>query len=71
VVSASDGYQVVFSWAELFISPVGDSVLIAYARDGAALSPDEGPIALVAGSDTRPARHVKWLQSIEIRTAAP
>lgn len=69
VVSASDGYQVVFSWAELFISPAGDSVLVAYARDGAPLDQGEGPMALVAGTDTRPARHVKWLQSIELKTA--
>lgn len=71
VASASDGYQAVFSWAELLISPVGESVLVAYARDGAPLDQGEGPIALVAAMDTRPARHVKWLRSIELRIAPP
>ena len=33
VASASDGYEVVFSWAELFVSPVGDSVYIVYERN--------------------------------------
>lgn len=28
VAAASDGYEVVFSWAELFISPIGDNVYI-------------------------------------------
>src|SRR5271156_1032021 len=28
VASASDGYEVVFSWAELFISAVGDNVYV-------------------------------------------
>ena len=28
IAGASDGYEVVFSWAELFISPIGDSTLV-------------------------------------------
>ena len=69
VASASDGYEVVFSWAELFISSVGDSVFVVYERDGAPLSDDEGRIALVAVTDLRPARHVKWLRTLVLRTA--
>lgn len=69
VASASDGYEVVFSWAELFISPIGDNVLVVYERDGAALADDEGRIALIVTSDTRPARHVKWLQTLTLRAA--
>jgi DMSO/TMAO reductase YedYZ molybdopterin-dependent catalytic subunit len=67
VAAASDGYEVVFSWAELFISPIGDSVYIVYARDGVPLADDEGRIALIAVTDTRPARHVKWLQTLMLR----
>jgi len=69
VASASDGYQVVFSWAEIFLSPAGDKIVVVYERDGAHLEQAEGPIALVAGGDTSAARHVKWLRSIEFRTA--
>jgi DMSO/TMAO reductase YedYZ molybdopterin-dependent catalytic subunit len=67
LVSASDGYQVVFSWAELFLTPLGDDVIVAYRRDGRPLGDDEGPLALVSGMDTSAARHVKNLQAIELR----
>jgi DMSO/TMAO reductase YedYZ molybdopterin-dependent catalytic subunit len=67
VASASDGYKVVFSWAELFNSPIGDGVLVVYERDGAPLPDEEGRIALVSLKDTRPGpRHVKWLQAVEV-----
>jgi DMSO/TMAO reductase YedYZ molybdopterin-dependent catalytic subunit len=69
VATASDGYEVVFSWAELFVSPIGDSVFLVYERDGAALADDEGGIALIVVTDTRPARHVKWLRSLTLRIA--
>jgi DMSO/TMAO reductase YedYZ molybdopterin-dependent catalytic subunit len=69
LATASDGYEVVFSWAELFVSPIGDSVFVVYERDGAPLPDDEGPIALIVLTDTRPARHVKWLRSLTLRAA--
>jgi DMSO/TMAO reductase YedYZ molybdopterin-dependent catalytic subunit len=69
VATASDGYEVVFSWAELFVSPVGDKVFVVYERDGAQLPDDEGPIALIAITDMRPVRHVKWLRSLTLHAA--
>jgi DMSO/TMAO reductase YedYZ molybdopterin-dependent catalytic subunit len=71
VATASDGYRAVFSWAELYLSPIGDGALVVYERDGVPLSDNEGPLALVSLKDTRPGpRHVKWLRSIELRTLA-
>jgi DMSO/TMAO reductase YedYZ molybdopterin-dependent catalytic subunit len=68
ILTASDGYRAVFSWAELYLTPIGDGVLIVYERDGAALADSEGPLALVSLKDTRPGpRHVKWLRSVEVR----
>ena len=68
IATASDGYRVVFSWAELYLSPIGDGVLVVYERDAAPLDDREGRIALVSLKDTRPGpRHVKWLQSVELR----
>jgi len=68
IATASDGYRAVFSWAELYLSPIGDGVLVVYGRDGAPLADDEGRISLVSLKDTKPGpRHVKWLQSIELR----
>ena len=68
VVTATDGYQAVFSWAELFVSPIGDGALVIFERDGAPLPANEGPFALLSLRDTQPGpRHVKWLDRIEIR----
>ena len=68
VATANDGYQAVFSWAELFLSPIGDGALIVFERDGAPLPESEGPLALVSLRDTQPGpRHVKWLQKVDIR----
>ncbi len=69
VARASDGYEVVFSWAELFVSPVGSNVYVVYERDGAPLAEDEGRIALVVLTDMRPIRHVKWLSALIVRAA--
>jgi hypothetical protein len=57
----------VFSRTELFVSPIGDSALIVYERDGVPLGDDEGRIALTVVADNRPVRHVKWLKSLTLR----
>jgi hypothetical protein len=68
VATARDGYKAVFSWAELYLTPIGDSVYVVYERDGALLLPAEGPLALVSMADRSPGpRHVKWLQAIDVR----
>lgn len=68
IAGASDGYKVVFSWSEIFNSPLGEGVIVFYERDGLPLADDEGRIAMVSAKDIRTGpRHVKWLQSIEVR----
>jgi DMSO/TMAO reductase YedYZ molybdopterin-dependent catalytic subunit len=68
VASASDGYQAVFSWGELFNTAVGRGVLVAYERDGAPLREGEGRFALVSLADERAGpRHVKWLTRVDVR----
>ena len=68
IATATDGYQAVFSWAELFLSPIGDGAIVIFERDGAPLPASEGPFAILSLRDTQPGpRHVKWLQRIEIR----
>ena len=67
VATATDGYKAIFSWSELYLSPVGDGALVIFERDGAPLAPSEGPLALVSLSDTQPGpRHVKWLARVEL-----
>lgn len=68
IATASDDYRVVFSWSELFNSPLGDGVLVLFEKDGAPLGDDEGRIALISTQDTRTGpRHVKWLRTLEVR----
>ena len=68
VATARDGYKAIFSWAELYLSPIGDGAYVVYERDGAPLQAGEGPLALVSLVDTSPgARHVRWLESVELR----
>jgi DMSO/TMAO reductase YedYZ molybdopterin-dependent catalytic subunit len=68
VAIASDGYLAVFSWGELFNTPVGADVIVAFERDGEPLRDGEGRISLVSLSDIRSGvRHVKWLNRIEVK----
>lgn len=68
IATASDGYKVVFSWTEVFNSSLGDGVIVFFEKEGLPLADDEGRIALISTKDTRTGpRHVKWLQSIEVR----
>ena len=68
IASASDGYKVVFSWSEIFNSPVGDGVIVFYESQGKPLGDDVGKIALVSTKDIKTGpRRVKWLKEIEVR----
>jgi DMSO/TMAO reductase YedYZ molybdopterin-dependent catalytic subunit len=71
VATATDGYVTVFSWAELFLSPIGDGAMVVFERDGAPLGANEGPFAIVSLKDTQGGpRHVKWLERLELRRVA-
>jgi len=68
VADARDGYRALFTWVELYLSSLGDGVVLAIARDGKPLAESEGPVALVSLRDERRGpRHVKWLASVEAR----
>jgi cytochrome c551/c552 len=68
IATASDGYKAVFSWNELFNSPLGESVMVFFEKNGQPLGDDEGRIAMISGKDSRTGpRHVKWLQDIEVK----
>ncbi|HTY99905.1 MAG TPA: molybdopterin-dependent oxidoreductase [Rhodocyclaceae bacterium] len=71
IATASDDYKVVFSWTEVFNSPVGEGVIVFFERDGRPLADDEGHIAMISTKDLRTGpRHVKWLSGIEVRKIA-
>jgi DMSO/TMAO reductase YedYZ molybdopterin-dependent catalytic subunit len=67
VATASDGYRAVFSWSELYLTPIGEGVLVVFERDGKPLDDREGRIALVSLKDTHTGpRHVRWLQRLDV-----
>ena len=69
LATATDGYQVVFSWPELFNSEIGAGTLVVFERDGHALADREGRIALVSSRDLRTGpRSVRWLARLDVRT---
>lgn len=71
IAGASDGYKVVYSWSEIFNSPLGDGIIVYYEKDGAPLADSEGHIAMISAKDTRTGpRHVKWLQTITVKKVA-
>jgi DMSO/TMAO reductase YedYZ molybdopterin-dependent catalytic subunit len=72
VAVGQDGYVVTFSWHELFNTPIGESVLVAYECGGRALDASEGAPILFSAADILPApRHVKRLARIEAHVLAP
>jgi DMSO/TMAO reductase YedYZ molybdopterin-dependent catalytic subunit len=72
VATASDGYRAVFSWAELYLTSIGDGVLVVFEQDGKPLDDREGRIALVSLKDTPTGpRHVRWLQRVDVVRVAP
>jgi DMSO/TMAO reductase YedYZ molybdopterin-dependent catalytic subunit len=72
VAIGHDGYVVTFSWHELFNTPIGENVLVAYECGGRALGAEDGAPILFSGSDILPApRHVKRLARIEAHVLKP
>lgn len=60
-----DDYAVTFSWHELFNTPIGERVLVAYECGGQRLDAEDGAPVLFSGADLLPApRHVKRLARV-------
>jgi len=67
VVSAHDGYKVVFSWQEIFNTAVGGGVMILLERDGKFLDGEQGQLELISAEDYfAGSRYVKGLKNIEV-----
>ena len=64
-VTATDGYQVIFSIAELDAGFGNAEVLVAYQRDGELLK-DDGSFRLVVPADRRAGRWVRNVARIEV-----
>src|SRR5262245_8707075 len=66
VATANDGYQVVFSLAELDPAFTGNDIIVADTIDGKPLFDYQGPLRIVAPHDKRGARSIRMLLRIEV-----
>jgi hypothetical protein len=65
VVSAGDGYRVLFSVAEIDSMFREKVILLCYAKDGSPLPDQEGPLRLVIPDEHRHARWARMVTKIE------
>jgi hypothetical protein len=66
MATASDGYQVVFSIAELDPAMTASEIIVADSLDGKPLFAYQGPLRIVSPRDARPARSVRMLERIDV-----
>ena len=64
--SAADGFEAVFSCAELFESMGATRAMIVWKVDGKPLAADRGPLRLVVLTDKEPSRSIHGLRTIEV-----
>ncbi|MBL7993703.1 MAG: molybdopterin-dependent oxidoreductase [Candidatus Kapabacteria bacterium] len=65
--TATDGFQTLWSWHELYNSDAGNYVFIVIEKDDKPLSTKEGNFMLISTKDLKTGpRHVRWLKSIEV-----
>jgi DMSO/TMAO reductase YedYZ molybdopterin-dependent catalytic subunit len=66
LAKAQDGYQVVFSLAEVDEAFANEQILVADKRDGKPLFEYQGPFRLVCPNDKAGARSVRMLETLQI-----
>ena len=66
LVTANDGYQVVFSLAELDPDYTGSDIMVADTVDGKPLFDYQGPLRIVAPGDRRGSRSIRMVERIEV-----
>ena len=66
IAKAHDGYQVVFTLAEVAPEFANEPILVADKRDGKALFGYQGPFRLVCPNDKAGARSVRMLETLEL-----
>ncbi|MGB7529532.1 molybdopterin-dependent oxidoreductase [Sphingobacterium cellulitidis] len=66
LVKCSDGYQVLFSLAELDPSIADKNVILADKMDGKAIAENRGPLRIVAEGEKKPARSSYQVETLII-----
>jgi hypothetical protein len=68
VITATDGYEVVFTLPETDPVFTDRLIVLADTKDGKPLPEKEGPFRIVAPSEKRPARWIRNVRTIAIKT---
>jgi hypothetical protein len=68
VITASDGYEVVFTLPETDPAFTDRLIVLADKKDGKPLPEKEGPLRIIARSEKRPARWIRNVRTIAIKT---
>lgn len=67
IASSNDGFKVVFSWQEIFNTPIGGGVMILIEKDGKSLCTDRERPDLISAEDYYTgSRYVRGLETIEL-----
>lgn len=69
LISAADGYRVVFSLAEVDPEFSQKKILLATRKDGSLLSESEGPFKIIIEGEKKKARFIRQINSIQIKYA--
>jgi hypothetical protein len=66
IITASDGYKVTFSLAELDAGIGARQVIVADSEDGKPLTSTAGPLRFIVPEDKRPARWVRMVKTVRV-----
>lgn len=67
VAIGTDGYKALYSWHEIFNTPVGEGLIVVLRKNGQVLGETEGELCLVSTKDERPGpRRIRYLIRIEV-----
>lgn len=67
LIEASDGYQVLFSLAEVDPAFSSRKIILANRKDGALLAADEGPFRIAIDGEIKKARNARQVISIKVK----
>jgi hypothetical protein len=71
LVSAADGYKVVFALPELDAAFTAQTIILADRRDGQPLPAEQGPYQIIVPQEKRPTRWVRQVASLRVVTVQP
>lgn len=70
LATAADGYQVAYGLAEADPGTRPNRIILADRADGAPLDAGAGPFQIVVEGDLRPARSIRQVKTLEVRSLA-